>query len=268
MAEALDVSRTNYYKYLKRCRNELDKFDPVVINFVHETWLKSKRNYGLVRILGEVKKASLPYGARKVRKLMKLCNIRGKQEKRFRIFTTDSDHSERIAPDLIKRDFKAVSKNQRWVSDVTFIRCLSGWFYLCVIIDLYSRKVVGWSLSKRNDSGLVLSTLKKAIESRNPSKGLIFHSDRGSNYCSREVRGLLLSNKIRRSNSRKGNCWDNAVAESFFISLKREMEYNVFYSIEEATSAFFDHIEVFYNRQRSYSFLGYVSPLEFEERIA
>ncbi|PJZ71469.1 IS3 family transposase [Leptospira perolatii] len=268
MAEVLEVSRTYYYKFLKRCKTEMDNLDPVVVDFIRKTWLKSKRNYGLVRILREVKKASFPYGARRVRKVMKFCNIRGKQEKRFRIFTTNSDHSERIAPDLVKRDFNAVSKNRRWVSDVTFIRCLSGWFYLCVIIDLYSRKVAGWSLSDKNDSRLVTNTLAKAIELRNPAKGLIFHSDRGSNYCSREVRELLSLNKIRRSNSRKGNCWDNAVAESFFSSLKRELEYNTFHNIAEATSVFFDHIEVFYNRQRSHSFLGFMSPAEFEERIA
>ncbi|EMS81954.1 integrase core domain protein [Leptospira noguchii str. Cascata] len=140
--------------------------------------------------------------------------------------------------------------------------------YLCVILDLYSRKVVGWSISNSNDSKLVCTALSKAIECRNPPKGLVFHSDRGSNYCSYETRKYLLSNKIRRSNSRKGNCWDNAVAESFFGSLKREMEFNYFYKIQEAEELLFDHIEVYYNRQRSHSSLDFVSPVQFEVNAA
>ncbi|WP_025182473.1 IS3 family transposase, partial [Leptospira interrogans] len=149
-----------------------------------------------------------------------------------------------------------------------FIRTSFGWSYLCVILDLYSRKTVGWSLSDRNDSQLVCDTILKAVLSRNPRKGLIFHSDRGSNFCSKETRRLLIANGIRRSNSRKGNCWDNAVAESFFSSLKREIEYNTFYNIEEAKHLLFDFIEVYYNRFRFHSTLGYMSPEDFETNIA
>ncbi|MFX3539333.1 IS3 family transposase, partial [Leptospira borgpetersenii] len=154
------------------------------------------------------------------------------------------------------------------VSDVTFIRTSFGWGYLCLILDLYSRKAVGWLLSDRNDSQLVCDTISKAVLSRNPRKGLIFHSDRGSNFCSKETRKLLIANGIRRSNSRKGNCWDNAVAESFFSSLKREIEFDTFYNIEEAERFLFDFIEVYYNRFRLHSTLGYMSPEEFERNIA
>ncbi len=245
MANVLGVSRSGFYQFLKRSKNELEKYNPELVEFIRETWLTNRKNYGLVRLLREVKKVYSIYGARTVRKVMKLCEIRGKQEKRFRVATTDSNHQNRVAPDLVQRDFKPNEKNQIWVSDVTFFRSSFGWIYLCVILDLYSRKVVGWSISNANDSKLVCSALSKAIECRNPPKGLVFHSDRGSNYCSNETRKYLLTNKIRRSNSRKGNCWDNAVAESFFGSLKREMEFNYFYRIQEAEELIFDHIESF-----------------------
>ncbi|EMO12110.1 putative IS1236 transposase [Leptospira santarosai str. CBC523] len=268
IANVLGVSRSGFYQFLKRSKNELEKYNPELVEFIRETWLTNRKNYGLVRLLREVKKVYSIYEARTVRNVMKLCEIRGKQEKRFRVATTDSNHMNRVAPDLVQRNFKPLQKNRIWVSDVTYLRSLSGWIYLCVILDLYSRKVVGWSISNNNDSKLVCSALSKAIECRNPPKGLVFHSDRGSNYCSNETRRYLLNNKLRRSNSRKGNCWDNAVAESFFGSLKREMEFNYFYRIQEAEEILFDHIEVYYNRQRSHSFLGYVSPVEFEECAA
>ncbi|WP_122952332.1 IS3 family transposase [Leptospira noguchii] len=268
MANVLGVSRSGYYQFLKRSKNELEKYNPELVEFIRETWLTNRKNYGLVRLLREVKKVYSIYGARTVRKVMKLCEIRGKQEKRFRIATTNSNHGNQVAPDLVRRNFKANKKNRIWVSDITFLRSSLGWIYLCVILDLYSRKVVGWSISNANDSKLVCNALSKAIELRNPPKGLIFHSDRGSNYCSNETRKYLLVNKIRRSNSRRGNCWDNAVAESFFGSLKREMEYDYFYRIQEAEELLFDHIEVYYNRQRSHSYLDFVSPAEFEENAA
>ena len=267
MATYLDVSRSGFYDYVKRLKNPIREIDRTLIDFVKETWQSSKKSYGLIRILNEVRSHSLGYGARKVRKAMNLLNIKGKQDKKFRISTTDSKHSKRIAPDLVQRKFQVEKKDEVWVSDVTFIRCFSGWLYLCVIIDLYSRKIVSWKLSIRNDSELIVDAITLAIDSRNPSKGLIFHTDRGSNYCSGEVRKVLANNRIRRSNSRKGNCWDNAVAESFFATLKREIEFNVFQNLKDAKNNLFDYIELFYNRQRSHSFLGYVSPEKFELKM-
>ncbi|EPG75261.1 putative IS1236 transposase [Leptospira fainei serovar Hurstbridge str. BUT 6] len=268
MARVLGVSRSGFYEFMKRSKNALEKYDPEFVKFIYETWLRHDKNYGFLRLFKEVKKVYSSYGARSVRKVMKLCEIRGKQEKSFRAFTTDSKHSGRIAPDLVGRKFKRLRKNEVWVSDVTYLRSSFGWIYLCVILDLYSRKVVGWSIGTKNDSQLICKALSRGYAIRNPPKGLIFHSDRGSNYCSKETRQLLIENKIRRSNSRKGNCWDNAVSESFFSSLKREIRYNYFYKLEDAETTLFDYIEVYYNRQRSHSFLGYVSPVEFEENVA
>jgi transposase InsO family protein len=197
---------------------------------------------------------------------MNILNIKGKQNKKFRVSTTDSNHENRIARDLVQREFTVNGPNEVWVSDVTFFKSYNSWLYLCVIIDLYSRKIVGWSISKSNDSALVCDTLRKAISNRNPSKGLVFHSDRGSNYTSNETRILLALHKIRRSNSRKGNCWDNAVAECFFGTLKREIEYSIFNTLKEAKEYFFDYLEIFYNRHRIHSKLGYLSPVKFEEQ--
>ena len=267
MATCLDVSRSGFYDYVKRLKNPIGTLDIALIDFVKETWKSSKKNYGLIRILNKVKESSYECGARKVRKAMNLLGIQGKQDKKYRISTTDSKHSKRIAPDLVQRKFKVETRDEVWVSDVTFIKCFTGWLYLCVILDLYSRKVVSWKISMTNDSELIVDALNLAIISRNPSKRLIFHSDRGSNYCSNDVRKLLANNKIRRSNSRKGNCWDNAVAESFFATLKREIEFNVFQNLKDAKNNLFDYIEVFYNRQRSHSFLGYVSPEKFELKM-
>lgn len=267
MATYLEVSRSGFYDYVKRLKNPIGILDVGLIDFVRETWKSSKKNYGLIRILNKVKESSYESGARKVRKAMNLLGIQGKQDKKYRVSTTDSKHSKRIAPDLVQRQFKVESKDEVWVSDVTFIKCFTGWLYLCVILDLYSRKVVSWKISTRNDSELIVDTINLAIESRNPRKGLIFHSDRGSNYCSGEVRKILANNRIRRSNSRKGNCWDNAVAESFFATLKRETEFNVFQNLKDAKNNLFDYIELFYNRQRSHSFLGYVSPEKFELKM-
>lgn len=223
MARYLEVSRSNFYNYLNRLKRPFGNVDESLLSFVFLTWSNSRKSYGLPRILDQVN-------------------------------TTDSRHADRTAPDLVKRDFETKKKNEVWVSDVTYIKASTGWLYLCVILDLYSRKVVGWALSNNNDSDLVSKALHKAITLRNPGKGLIFHSDRGSNYCSDSVRRELILNRIRRSNSRKGNCWDNAV--------------NVFLNLKDAYDHLFDYIEIFYNRQRSHSFLSYVSSDQFELKEA
>ena len=180
--------------------------------------------------------------------------------------TTDSNHNSIVKRDLVRRNFSPERKNKIWVSDVTFIETLNKkHVYLCVILDLFSRMVVGWEISERNDTGLLKSATIKAIEFRNPDSGLVLHSDLGSNYCSNEFREYLNDNTIISSNSRKGNCWDNAVAESFFSILKREMESNIYYDIYDARNEISEYIELFYNRQRIHSFLDYKSPYEYEE---
>jgi transposase InsO family protein len=189
--------------------------------------------------------------------------LKAKHRKKFRP-TTDSKHSHPVAPNLLDRQFETDAPNKVWVADITYIWTREGWLYLAVILDLYGRRVVGWALRRRMSQELALEALRRAIALRNPGPGLIHHSDRGSQYASRAYQKLLRSRGILCSMSRKGNCWDNAVAESFFRSLKTEGLDLPLTTREEANRCLFDYIEVFYNRKRLHSFLGYVSPADFE----
>ena len=184
--------------------------------------------------------------------------------KRFRS-TTDSNHGLKVVDDLIKREFDVASRNEAWLSDITYIATAEGWLYLCVVIDLFSRKVVGWSMSTRLKTDLVLQALMMGLMSRKPPEGMIFHSDRGSQYCSHAFRRRAQRHGLRQSMSRKGDCWDNAPAESFFKTLKSELcGHRAFRSRRAARAAIFEYIEVFYNRVRLHSTLGYLSPCEYE----
>ena len=179
--------------------------------------------------------------------------------------TTHSKHNEKISPNVLGRGFKADKPNTVWVGDITYIWTGQGWFYLATVIDLLSRKIVGWSMADNMKTGLVNDALKMAIWQRKPHKGLIWHTDRGSQYASKAHRGLLKTHKIEQSMSRKGNCWDNAVAESFFHTLKTELVYHERYKTrEQARHSIFEYIEVFYNRKRRHSANDSISPANFE----
>ena len=266
MAKVLEVSRSGYYKYLKLKKENKSRYPAEMLEKVYTIWKSNRRLYGGIKLTKMVKLRDPRIGIRRVRNIMKLLKIKGKQDKRFRVMTTDSNHNSIIRRDLVKRNFSPERKNKIWVSDVTFIETLNKkHVYLCVILDLFSRMVVGWEISERNDTGLLISATIKAIEFRNPDSGLVLHSDLGSNYCSNEFREYLNDNTIISSNSRKGNCWDNAVAESFFSILKREMDSNIYFDIYDAKNEISEYIELFYNRQRIHSFLDYKSPYEYEE---
>lgn len=266
MAKVLEVSRSGYYNFLKLKKENKAKYPAEILENVYSIWKSNRKLYGGIKLTKKVKLQDPSIGIRRVRNMMKVLKIKGKQDKRFRVVTTDSNHNSTVKRDLVRRNFSPERKNKIWVSDVTFIETLNKkHVYLCVILDLFSRMVVGWEISERNDSGLLISATSKAVEFRNPESGLILHSDLGSNYCSNEFRGYLYDNKIISSNSRKGNCWDNAVAESFFSILKREVESNIYYDIYDAKNEISEYIELFYNRQRIHSFLGYKSPYEYEE---
>jgi putative transposase len=266
MARVLEVSRSGYYKYLKLKKENKSRYPAEMLEKVYTIWKSNRRLYGGIKLTKMVKLKDPRIGIRRVRNMMKLLKIKGKQDRRYRIMTTDSNHNSIVKRDLVRRNFSPERKNKIWVSDVTFIETLNKkHVYLCVILDLFSRMVVGWEISERNDTGLLKSATIKAIEFRNPDSGLVLHSDLGSNYCSNEFREYLNDNTIISSNSRKGNCWDNAVAESFFSILKREMESNIYYDIYDARNEISEYIELFYNRQRIHSFLDYKSPYEYEE---
>ncbi len=199
---------------------------------------------------------------------MKKHGIRAKTKRKFRL-TTDSKHTLPIAPNLLERNFSPEKPNQTWASDITYVWTREGWLFLAVIVDLFSRQVVGWSLDKTMTKELVCSALRQAHLRRQPGLGLVFHSDRGSQYCSKEFRNQLTQYQMLQSQSRRANCWDNACVESFFGTLKRELIYHRHYATrQEATQDIFEYIEVFYNRLRRHSTLGYHSPAEFEARTA
>jgi len=234
------------------------------IRTIHAT---STGTYGSLRVQAELLDNGHACGRHRVARLMRSAGLQGIPKRRFRR-TTTSDHKHPVAPNRLAQDFTATAPNQRWVADITYIGTGEGWLYLAVILDLYSRKVVGWSTSARLQRDLVLDALNMALGRRTPAPGLIHHSDRGSQYASHEFQDLLRDHGIACSMSGAGNCYDNAVAESFFALLKRERVHRCHYQTRaEARTDIFQYIEVFYNRQRRHSSLDQRSPDQFERPV-
>jgi len=267
LCKVLEVSRSGYYAWLKRPKSSRDLERERLVPLVREISKDSRSTYGARRI---VKELSLRHGISctryKAGTLMDLAGVYAKQKRKYKV-TTDSKHNLPVSPNLLERNFSVARPDEVYVSDITYIWSVEGWLYLAVVIDLFSREVVGWSLSRNIDRNLVIGGLNMAILRRRPAPGLIFHSDRGSQYCSHDFRNLLDKYGIVSSMSRKGDCWDNAVCESFFGTLKGECVYHKHYSSRiEAKSDIVDYIEMFYNSKRLHSYLGYVSPRQFEEK--
>ena len=262
----LKVSRSGYYNWQKRslkCHlTENEKLIPLVRKIHHD----SKGTYGKRRMSDALKKHGIVCGRHRAKTLMKLSGVSVRRRKKFRV-TTDSKHNLPVAPNLLNRKFNAENPNKAWASDITYVWTVEGWLYLSVILDLYSRRIVGWAVSNRINKQLVEDALRMAIYRRKPKPGAIFHSDRGSQYCSLDFQRLLKSHGLISSMSRKGDCWDNAVVESFFGSLKTErVVFTKYKTRDEAKQDIIDYIEMFYNSKRSHSYLGYFSPLEFEQQ--
>ncbi len=226
--------------------------------------LGSKRRYGSPRVHAELQASGQRVGRKRVARLMRENDLAARTRRRFRA-TTDSKHSFPIAPNLLERDFTATGPDEAWVTDITFLWTTQGWLYLAVILDLFSRRVVGWATSRNVDRHLALAALDRALTLRRPTAGLVHHSDRGSTYAAGDYRKALEARGIECSMSRKGDCWDNAVAESFFASMKREMEdIENFESCDQATLSIEEYIDGFYNFRRRHSTIGYNSPVEYE----
>ena len=264
MCRALQVSRSGYYDYLSRPpsahRKEDDKLRPQIKN----AFKKGRKNYGTRRIKDALKKERTTVSRRRIGRLMQEENLEVQTKRKFKV-TTDSNHNKPIAPNLLEREFTVATPDTVYVGDITYIPTREGWLYLAVVIDLFSRAVVGWAMGSRMTADLVNDAMLMAIWKRKPVKGLIFHSDRGSQYASDSYRKIFDTHFIKASMSRKGDCWDNAVAESFFHTLKIELVHHCDFEIrEEARSAIFEYIEVFYNRQRVHSSNGYEAPLVYE----
>ena len=267
MCRVLNVSRSCYYSWLFNGSN-VYRIDVKLYKLVKEIFKKSKRTYGTIRIKEELED---DYGVivsrKRIAKIMKYYNLKAKIKRRF-VNTTDSNHNNEIAPNILDRNFYASNPDEKYVGDITYIQTTQGWLYLATVIDLYSRKVVGWSIDENMKTSLIIDALEMAITNRNPNPGLIFHSDRGTQYASNSFKELLQKNNITQSMSRSGNYWDNAVAESFFHTLKTELFYQESLKNKSKTNEMlFEYIEIFYNRKRRHSYTNYLSPSNFEEEM-
>lgn len=227
----------------------------------------SRQTYGSPSIYQQLRLAGVRVGRKRIERLMREHGIVGTMPKRRSVTTTDSQHQHPIAGNVLNRDFSADQANQKWVSDITYIWTGEGWLYLASVMDLFSRRIVGWSMSDRIDQDLTLSAITMALQLRQPARGLLHHSDRGSQYCATAYQQVLSDWQITPSMSRKANCWDNAVIESWHRTLKLELVYRQQYrSRDEARRSIFEYIESFYNRERRHSALGYLSPNQFERQ--
>ncbi len=266
MCHALAVSRGGYYAWRRRGESTRASRDRDLVHQIREIHTANRRVYGSPRIHAELQERGVRCSEKRVARLMRQHGIRARQTRRFRI-TTRSNHRWPIEPNLLNRDFTAEQRDQRWAGDITYIWTAEGWLYLAAILDLFSRRVVGWATSDRINSFLTQRALSMALDDRNPQENLLHHSDRGSQYACRDYRKELSDRRITCSMSRKGDCWDNAVLEAFFATLKKELIYlELFETRREATTAIFWYIEGFYNTRRRHSFLGQTSPDRFEER--
>jgi len=267
LCQTLDVSTSGYYDWRQRCdcpgsRALEDQTLAQEIGLIHT---KSRLTYGSPRVMRELRKKGRRHGRHRIARLMKQKGLCGRQKARHRVQTTDSNHDHPIAPNRLAQSPKATAPNQLWVADITYIETKEGWLYLAGVLDLYSRKIVGWAMSERIDTNLVLKALDMALVHRVPPANLLFHSDRGVQYASGDFRHALTQANLVASMSRKGNCYDNATMESFWSTLKLELVYRgVFANRAQARAQIFDYIEVFYNRQRAHSALDYNSPVDFE----
>lgn len=265
MCRVLDVSHGGFYAWLGRDEAERDREDARLGLLIRGIYDDHRFVYGAPRIHKVLQRSGEACGRKRVAKIMRRLGLRSKATRRFRIQTTNSKHGHPIAPDLVKRNFTAAGPNRVWVSDITYIGTDEGWLYLAVIMDLFSRRIVGWSMGSTMEVSLVTAALHMAVESRLPAPGCIFHSDRGSQYACAEFRAELDAGGFIASMSRRGNCYDNAAAESLHHSLKTECVLLHDYTTrDEARASVFDYIEIFYNRQRLHSSIGYRSPAEFE----
>jgi putative transposase len=266
MCRVLEVSRTGYHAWIKRPLSDRAVEDAtlaVEIAVIHRT---SRRTYGSPRVHAELKARGQRHGKKRVARVMNAKGIRGKTARRFRT-TTDSNHAHPIAPNTLAREFavEARPRDRVWVGDITYLWTAAGWLYLAVILDLSSRRVIGWAMRHTLEGAITRDALLMALAGRTPGRGVLHHTDRGSQYAAGDYRALLAAHGMACSMSRRGDCWDNAVAESFFATLKRELVADADWQTrDEARTAVFEYIEVWYNQQRRHSSLGYLSPAAYE----
>lgn len=264
----LEVSTSGYYDWLDKPESARSVKNRQLVEKIKHYHQRSRELYGSPKIHRDLVDEGEKCSVNRVARLMKVANIKSKMSRKF-VVTTNSKNTLQPAPDLVQRRFKVDEPDKTWVSDTTFIATREGWLYLAVIIDLFSRQVIGWAMSTKNNTPLVQDALTMAIWRRGKVNNVIVHSDQGSTYASSDYQKQLHDNQLRCSMSRKGECLDNAVAESFFGTLKNELVYHEdFRTRSQARQSIFEYIEVFYNRKRKHAFLNYLTPVEYEQKYA
>jgi putative transposase len=266
MCRVLGVTKSGFYAWKKRPKPARAKSDAQLAATVAAVHQRSRRTYGSPRVHRELQARGVRVGKKRIERLMRENGLQGRTKRRFKR-TTDSKHGGPIAPNILARHFSVAEPNRAWTTDVTAIATDEGWLYLAPMLDLHSRRVVAFSGSDSNDTELALDVLRKALRARRPPPGLLHHSDRGSPYASDDYRAELRAHRVRRSMSRKGDCWDNAVSESFFATLRAELvDHERYPTRAAAMKSIADYIDNFYNVERRHSFLDYLNPIEFELR--
>lgn len=264
MCYMLRVTRSNYYNWCQAPISKRSKQDADLSKQITDVFNEGRQKYGTRKIKARLSQRGTVISRRRIARLMQASGLEVKQKRKYKV-TTDSKHNLPISSNLLNREFNVNKENIAWTGDITYIPTKKGWLYLATVIDLYSRKIVGWSMSSNMKASLVNDAITMAIWARKPNKGIIWHTDRGSQYCSKSHRSILQDHGIQQSMSRKGDCWDNATSESFFSIIKRELVVlHDFADQNEARDAIFEYIEVFYNRVRAHSTIGYLAPAEFE----
>jgi transposase InsO family protein len=267
MCRVLQVSRSGYYAWQSRPESPRAQRRMRLLVAIRAAHTQSRESYGSPRVHAVLISGGEPVCVNTVARLMRNEHLQARTRRKFRV-TTDSSHGLPVAPNLLNRDFTASAPNRKWVADITFIPTGEGWMYLAAVLDLHSRRLVGWAMSERMKADLVIAALVMAIETRRPPAGLIHHSDRGSQYASQAFRSVLAAHRMQASMSRKGDVYDNAAMESCFGTIKTELVHKASYATRAAArQAIFEYIEVFYNRQRLHSTLGYRSPALFEQAL-
>lgn len=263
MCKVFNLGRSSFYGWLIRKPSKRAQESEIISAEVKKSYAESKGRYGSPKITRELRKRGFPVSRPRVAKVMKDNNLKSIITGKFKVCTTDSNHGFNISANLLDRNFTTDSASKAWVSDITYIKTKQGWLYLTVIMDLYDRKIIGWSMSRSlKASQTVIPAWRMAIINRPFLKGMLFHSDRGVQYACNEFRAEI-DNSVIQSMSRKGNCWDNAVIENFFKILKSETNYKEYESTIQAKKELFEFIEIWYNRIRIHSALGYLSPEQF-----
>ena len=265
MCGVLNVSRSGYYDWTTRGLSQHVQSNQALDKRIREIFAEHQQRYGAPRITKTLHQEGRMDSENRIARRMRVLNLRAIQAKKFKV-TTDSQHSKPVAPDLLKQDFGAATPNQKWTTDITYVWTDEGWLYLAVVLDLYSRAIVGWAMNRRMTQHLVCDALTMALFRRHFPKGTILHSDRGSQYCSKRYQQLLRNYGLRCSMGHKANCYDNAVTESFFHTLKVELIHRERYGTRRiAQSRIFEYIETYYNRQRRHSAIGHQIPIIFEQ---